>query len=453
MISDGEPSYCMLAVDDNERFLNLHNDEFQRIMEGLEAEVEALPDDVEANLLLLENHNVPASTKAQMLQHVSRFRQFLQQKNLSTEFETIPNVMLNKYLTYFYSELRKRDGNYYSPPSLICIRASIQRHFNFLGKTVNILSDTEFGRANRMLKAMVGKYLRSPNRSLPEEKFPPIEEVDMKKLRAYFDRKTPLVVLEEFAFNCMYFLGLRGRETLRELDKESFSAVELDSEGRRFFRLVGNFNSKNCKGSTSAKEFENARKTRVYECKDRPEECPVECYLLFVSKLPEHFSSGLFPKPSVRPKSTNDWFCEKLPVGKNFLGELMSKLSQKADLSKRYTNHCVRVTTVSVLKEQGYTNDDICHVTGHKNPASVQRYVKKRKDDSFFFTSDALQAGSSKTESRRVIPVGRGKIMIHETSKETVINGTTPSFGQSSFNFSGSFHNCKFLFNKEDTIS
>ena len=42
-----------------------------------------------------------------------------------------------------------------------------------------------------MLKAMVGKYLISDDKSKPEVMYPPSEEEDMNKIRAYSDRKKP----------------------------------------------------------------------------------------------------------------------------------------------------------------------------------------------------------------------------------------------------------------------
>ena len=56
-----------------------------------------------------------------------------------------------------------------------------------------------------------------------------------------------------------------------------------------------------------------------------------------------------------------------------------------------------------MLKEQGFDNHDISLVTGHKDARSVSRYAKKRKDESYFKTAEALQIGTSKTDKRRTI--------------------------------------------------
>ena len=59
--------------------------------------------------------------------------------------------------------------------------------------------------------------------------------------------------------------------------------------------------------------------------------------------------------------------------------EISWQLCQKNAHCQRDIQISVRVTTVGVLREQGFSNEEIAPVTGHKNVASVQRYVKKRK--------------------------------------------------------------------------
>ena len=61
-------------------------------------------------------------------------------------------------------------------------------------------------------------------------------------------------------------------------------------------------------------------------------------------------------------------------LGHSILQDMMSRLSVKANLSKRYTNHCVRATVVTTLKDVGYDNHEICAITGHHSIASVQSY-------------------------------------------------------------------------------
>ena len=69
----------------------------------------------------------------------------------------------NDYLRLFYANLRKKDGTYYTPSSLVCVRAAIHRQLTSpnVDANVNILNDEPFKRENGVLKAMIKKYLTS----------------------------------------------------------------------------------------------------------------------------------------------------------------------------------------------------------------------------------------------------------------------------------------------------
>ena len=117
----------------------------------------------EERLLDLEKSAQPMSSKIQAKKWVKEFRNFLQKRQLSEEFERVPASVLNDYLRLFYSNLKRQDGSFYAPSSLICIRAAIHRHMVSpdVNSSLNILKDDQFVRANSVLKAMVKKYLTS----------------------------------------------------------------------------------------------------------------------------------------------------------------------------------------------------------------------------------------------------------------------------------------------------
>ena len=53
---------------------------------------------------------------------------------------------------------------------------------------------------------------------------------------------------------------------------------------------------------------------------------------------------------------------------------MVDRLSKSADLSKRYTNHCVQATTVTLLKQQGVEDRKVCLLTGHKAERTLVSY-------------------------------------------------------------------------------
>ena len=369
-------------------------------------------------------------------------------QKLSTNLQKIPKHHLNNYLRYFYSDLKTVDGKFYSPPSLVCFRAALHRYFQTIRDDVNIITDSTFDFSNRMLKAMVKKYKES-NQPKEEEAYPVIEAADMLRLYHYFDRSSPAKLQEEVMFNFLYYFLLRGRETLPHFNKDSF-IIETDSNGKKYVRIQCELLSKNAKASLIQKEYESIQNARMYENDDQVN-CPVHALELYFTKLP---NSCLFPKPFKNKRfapSNLSWYCGSKVIGKHTIGNLLKNLSTAAGLSKRYTNHCVRVTAISILKENGKTNEEIAQYSGHKNPQSVQRYCRKRRENEKCDVSNILSAGM--TEQAKSLPIGKyGKVVVKENIN---IGDTTtialpgrgfqrtevPSF---KINFNGNFNQCTF---------
>ena len=54
---------------------------------------------------------------------------------------------------------------------------------------------------------------------------------------------------------------------------------------------------------------------------------------------------------------------------------MMKDISEDAKLSRIYTNHCIRKTTATALKRQGFDLTEIQNVTKHKNLDSLKYYI------------------------------------------------------------------------------
>ena len=54
----------------------------------------------------------------------------------------------------------------------------------------------------------------------------------------------------------------------------------------------------------------------------------------------------------------------------------MNSLSKLANLSRIYTNHCKRATTITALSYAGFQTRQIMAVSGYKNESSVRSYVQ-----------------------------------------------------------------------------
>ena len=121
------------------------------------------------------------------------------------------------------------------------------------------------------------------------------------------------------------------------------------------------------------------------------------CFILEIhqhSKLnPKCCAFFQAPYPNA-PTDNGPWY-KSTPVVEKSLGNLMFKMSIEAALSKRYTNHSLRATCITLLDENGFQSRDICNVTGHRNEKSIRTYVGCPNDKKRQKLSDALSTSIS----------------------------------------------------------
>lgn len=94
-------------------------------------------------------------------------------------------------LRYFYSELKTKNGSFYSSSSFGCIWAALYRHFIVKPFNFNIMNDSAFYQANT----------------------PYDWKKDMEGLIEYFDRSSPEKLEEDFFYNL--------RDNLQDFDVEN----------------------------------------------------------------------------------------------------------------------------------------------------------------------------------------------------------------------------------------
>uniref|UniRef100_A0A1I8GYK9 Aminopeptidase n=1 Tax=Macrostomum lignano TaxID=282301 RepID=A0A1I8GYK9_9PLAT len=126
----------------------------------LEALFKKIPDE-EAELLELEQlvseiEDTAASksvTKATEY-YVGKLQSFMENHpSVQRDLATSTPREIDSLLRYFYGSLRKRNGEYFAPATLICIRAALYRHF-MSTRRINILTDDAFYASNTTLKSM-----------------------------------------------------------------------------------------------------------------------------------------------------------------------------------------------------------------------------------------------------------------------------------------------------------
>jgi hypothetical protein len=89
----------------------------------------------------------------------------------------------------------------------------------------------------------------------------------------------------------------------------------------------------------------------------------------YKSKLIKN-SAFLFQRP--RSNTIGDFWYDYVPVDHNTLGYMMTTTNKDCQLSKIYTNHSLRATTVHLLDVARFPDRHIMSVTGHKAESSLK---------------------------------------------------------------------------------
>ena len=121
--------------------------------------------------------------------------------------------------------------------------------------------------------------------------------------------------------------------------------------------------SKNHPGGIQDNEsFENLE--RMY--KTDAENDGFSALQLFIAKL--HPScQALFQYPKRKWSPADSTWYENRPLGVNALGNMMKTIIEAAGLSKIYTNHFVRATSIRLWSNLGLTNRHIMAISGHRS--------------------------------------------------------------------------------------
>ncbi|CAH3036064.1 unnamed protein product, partial [Porites lobata] len=228
--------------------------------------------------------------------------------------------VLSERLKKFYQELRKSPTEHYSASAHLSIRAAIDRHLNTLPEFsgISIVRDPLFKIANKSLSAKL-KQLKAQGFAKVQH-HPSISPEDIQK--------------------CY--------ETKVFSDETPISLLRKDANGGEYVEMSISEKTKNHQGGLGDKADESDPKMFSTGMSN----CPVKYFKKFLSVLNPN-QTALFQKPKRNFLPSDEIWFENSPIGVNKLGDMMKEISLAASLSKVYTNHCVRSTTISALDEAG----------------------------------------------------------------------------------------------------
>ncbi len=160
--------------------------------------------------------------------------------------------------------------------------------------------------------------------------------------------------------------------------KKDAYIFKTDDVGREYVEMKYNEKLKNHQGTENTENMDS--KPRRYASGKEENNCPVKSLKLYLSKLnPDN--ELLFQQPKQKVKPDDEIWYTSRPVGAKTISGFMSKLSTDAKLSKRYTNHCIRATTITLLSHAGVSNRAITRITKHRNEESLKHYERDSSDE------------------------------------------------------------------------
>ena len=148
-------------------------------------------------------------------------------------------------------------------------------------------------------------------------------------------------------------------------------------------------------------------------------------------------------------------------MGKHKLENLLTDMCKKAGLAQVYTPHCIRATSVTVLKAAGLENCRVKSVTGHASDKSIESYstrptIEQQFQSSAIVSRFLAQQNYIQPVLTAVPPQATSSFSatsssaIHQQQPSQVHQSTINLNPSTVPNFSHSvFHGCNFFFSPQ----
>ncbi|XP_060758189.1 uncharacterized protein LOC132868911 isoform X3 [Neoarius graeffei] len=330
------------------------------------------------------------NTKKQIKYGLAIFKEYCSLAEVN--YEELDNSQLDKLLSRFYAGARSKKGADYCAKTMHSIRFALQRHF-LAARRTDIRSQ-DFSVSNRTFKATLGKLKSKGKASVQHH--PPVSPADMRLIQASLDLSKPKELQQKVFVDCMIYFTNRGREKLRGMRPHDF--VLHEENGHEFFTLRV-VNPKN----HQAEAAEESQGGQMHEIPGNLR-CPVKTLKKYLGKL-NPLCDYFWQRPKQRVDEDNSVWYDHVPLGKNTLESMTKKISEAAGCSKKYTNHSLRATSITILDHAGYPYRDIMTISGHRSEASIKNYAGKKKEMSNTLSAKIQFSGSKPSEFVEDVPI------------------------------------------------
>ncbi|KAK3727519.1 hypothetical protein QZH41_001174 [Actinostola sp. cb2023] len=273
-----------------------------------------------------------------------------------------------------------------------------------------------------MLNAQIISLKRQGKENVTHK--PAIENEDLLKLKSsvVLALSNPLALFRNVWFHVVLFFCRRGREGQRQLKPSSFK-FEVDPSGRKFVTMTHDELTKNHPGGVG--DVSSTEKyARMYETEDVND--GYKALELYISKLnPKCDSLFQYPRRNWSVDDSDNVWYEARPLGVNKFDGMMKAISEEAQLSKLYTNHCVTATAITLWSNAGIPNRHIMAISGHRNEQSLSHYNTRPSTSQLRNCSEVLSrslvTGTSESDYTTIIhkEVQNHSLVVTQSDKTT----------------------------------
>jgi hypothetical protein len=269
---------------------------------------------------------------------------------------------LDPLLVSFFASVRTREGEIFSSGGLSNIYQALSRII-LRAVGVDIRIDPALSKCRSMIlnmKAIAKKKGKG------RVKHTEIIDTEDLKIIAQMPYKTPVLLQYKVWMLLHFHFAKRGRENDHQMTKSDI-IFKCNGSGNEYVELA----------DTATKNHRVADLSASYGgvmMSTKDQDCPVSILRKYLSKL-HGGTDSLWQRPKVTYTEEEPvWYCQ-MKVGLNKMNTFMSDISRLLKLSKMYTNHTLRATSISILGEQ-FADTDVSTVSGHKSISNMNIYKK-----------------------------------------------------------------------------
>jgi len=164
-------------------------------------------------------------------------------------------------LRKFYGEIRKTDGSCYAKKSLITLRFGLQKHF-LKSREEDIINNDQYQQANELFKAVLVQLKKEGLGEIKHKDSITPEDLNKLYESDSFSKDNPESLQHRVLFEYLYYYCNRGRENVREVQKDDF-VIKTDARGRRYITIHRKRQTENHRGDDFTDTDDKAG--RVYE--------------------------------------------------------------------------------------------------------------------------------------------------------------------------------------------